>query len=158
LARGLLMQQRRQFAQFYRWSDALACMAHQGKQLTTRLGWTLRFRPGSDVEAPERTGRNFPMQSHGAEIMRLVMIRATEAGLRVGGALHDGFTMEAASSEIEARAEAMRAIMERSALDVIGGVIPVNVEIARWPDRYPVEDKHRELFERLVQMAKEAAR
>jgi hypothetical protein len=156
LARGLLMQQRRKFAAFYRWSDALACMAHQGKQLTTRLGWTLRFRQGSGAEAPDRTGRNFPMQGHGAEIMRLVMIRATEAGLRVGGALHDGFTIEAAAREIEAHAQAMRAIMERSALDVIGGVIPVDVEIARWPDRYPVEDKHCELFERIVQLAKDA--
>ena len=152
LARTVLTAQRNSFAQFYRWSDALAQSAHQGRRLTTRLGWQLRFRHGSDVPAPDRTGRNFPMQAGGAEIMRLVMIRATERGFRVIP-LHDGFTIEESDSKIEGRAREFEAIMRRSSLDVLGAAIPVKTEIRRYPERYPVKPGERALFDRIVDLA-----
>jgi DNA polymerase I len=155
LAHAVLTAQRRKYARFYRWSDALAQAAHQGQRLTTRLGWQLRFRPGSDIPAPDRTGRNFPMQAGGAEIMRLVMIRATERGFRVTP-LHDGFTIEEPDSAIERRTREFEALMLQAALDIVGAVIPVKIQIVRHPDRYPVKPGEQALFDRIVHLARAA--
>jgi hypothetical protein len=76
------------------------------------------------------------MQSHGAEMMRAVMIAATEAGLGICAPIHDAFLLEAPIEHIERDTAALRAIMRAAGTAVVGMPIETDAKIIRPPDRY----------------------
>ena len=76
----------------------------------------LFWRPGE-----ERTFLNFPMQANGAELMRLIIVRAGQAGLRLIGCAHDSFMIEAPIDEIEADVAKLQEIMRQASRDLFGG-------------------------------------
>ena len=61
----------------YAWLKRVTTKAAHIVPIVCTLGWSLTAtgRPGE-----ERTFLNFPMQANGAELMRLVIIRAGAAG------------------------------------------------------------------------------
>ena len=81
--RAFLKRQRQVLRRLFAWSDARRRRRSTCKPLFTPLGWTIRFRPGTSAKSPERTGRNFCIQGPAADMMRLLMIRLTEAGVAV---------------------------------------------------------------------------
>ena len=80
------------------WLQRVTTKAAHIVPIVCTLGWSLTSsgRPGE-----ERTFLNFPMQANGAELMRLVIVRAGAAGLRLIGCAHDSFLIEAPIAEIE---------------------------------------------------------
>ena len=74
------------------WLKRVTTKAAHIVPIVCTLGWSLASsgRPGE-----ERTFLNFPMQANGAELMRLVIVRAGAAGLRLIGCAHDSFMIEA---------------------------------------------------------------
>jgi DNA polymerase I-like protein with 3'-5' exonuclease and polymerase domains len=158
-ARAFLKRQREIFHVFFTWSDRKARRALACKPLLTLLGWTVRFRPETSTKSPERTGRNFCVQGGAADMMRLLMIRATEAGYTTCAALHDGFLFECDATEADAVLEAILAIMDKCAVDLIGAPIPVKSKIFRWPECYRDDKKATaELFETIMRSIEEAER
>jgi hypothetical protein len=156
-ARAFLKRQREVFRVFFAWSDRKARKAVACKLLETRLGWAIRFRPGTSTRSPDRTGRNFCIQGTAADMMRLLMIRLTEAGLTVCAAIHDGFLIECATGEADAVLKAVTTTMDRCAVDLIGAPIPIKHRVFRWPECYS-EGKTRatELFETIMRLIDEA--
>ncbi|HZZ21394.1 MAG TPA: integrase arm-type DNA-binding domain-containing protein [Roseiarcus sp.] len=75
--------------------------------------WTIRFRPGTSTQSPERTGPNFRVQGLAADMMKLLMIRLTEADIAVCAAIHDGFLIECGAGEADAVFEQVKATMAR---------------------------------------------
>jgi hypothetical protein len=157
-ARAFLKKQREVFHVFFSWSDRKARRAVACKPLSTKLGWTLRFRAETSTRSPERTGRNFCVQGTGADLMRLVMIRLTEAGKAVCAAIHDGFLIECADIEVETTLEFVMATMDESAVDLIGVPIPIKHKIFRGAEGYRDETKPKavELFETVMRLVDEA--
>src|SRR5262249_19683067 len=89
------------------------------------------------AETRSRTLRNFGMQSHGSELMRLAACLATERGVQVCAPVHDAFLIEAAADEMDAEAERMASIMrEASELVLPGFTLRTDVKIVRHPDHY----------------------
>lgn len=155
--RAFLRQQRQVFKRFFMWSDHKARRAVSCRVLTTPLGWTIRFRPGTSTPSPERTGRNFCVQGCAADMMRILMIRLTEAGIAVCAAIHDGFLVECAIEEAETILAKVRATMDRCAIDLIGSPIPIKDQIFRWPESYQEgSTEAAELFDTIMRRVDEA--
>lgn len=156
-AKGFLKRQREIFRRFYAWSDAQAWKAVTCKPLATPLGWTIRFRPGTSTQSPERTGRNFRVQGLAADMMKLLMIRLTEAGIAVCAAIHDGFLIEFGADEADAVLERVKATMDHCAVDLIGVTIPIKHKIFRWPARFDEGKTHAtEMYETIMRLIGEA--
>jgi hypothetical protein len=136
---GLLRRQRESFSVFFAWSNNFAYRGLSAAPLYSPLGWRFWPRYWKDG-TPERTCRNYPVQSCGADIMRVAAILALEAGIAINAIVHDAFLIEAAAAKIAEVAETMRAIMMRATETVIGKVIPVECTITRHGERLYDED------------------
>jgi hypothetical protein len=132
-ARDLLRMHRETYPRFWAWSQANVDQAMLHGELRTIFGWTVRV--GAD--ANPRSLANFPMQSTGAELLRLACAVAIEEGIRVCAPVHDAVLIEAPSEVIHAHVERMREIMvEASRLVLDGFELRTDVEVVRYPDRY----------------------
>lgn len=133
VARELLSAHRERYRKFWKMADdAIAC-AMLGRPLNTVFGW--HVHPGCDPNP--RSMMNFPMQTNGAEMMRLAACLATERGIEVCAPVHDAFLVGAPISRIDADVAQMRAAMGEAARAVLNGFpIPTDVKIVRFPDRY----------------------
>jgi hypothetical protein len=114
-ASEILHQHRRLYGRYWAWSDAWVHRALSHGQMWTNFGWCFYL----DRPVKERTLRNWPIQSHGAEILRLSCIWATRYGLKVLAPVHDAVLIEAPSHQIERDAALMREIMRRASRIVL---------------------------------------
>ena len=131
--RELLELHRRTYARFWEWNDRVLDRALLTGQLETVFGWQLHLGPGVNV----RTVRNFPMQAHGAEMLRLACCEATETGLMVCAPVHDAILIEAAAEEVDDAVRALQQIMQRAGEIVLDGFpLRTDAEVFRHPDRY----------------------
>jgi DNA polymerase I len=116
--------------------------------MTTVFGW--RRRVGRD--ANPRSLMNWPMQAHGAEMLRIAAIAATEAGIEVCAPVHDAFLIAAPLHRLEDDIAAMRGIMSKAGRAVTGGLdIRTDAEIVRWPDRY-MDERGKEMWRKVVSL------
>src|SRR5262249_8218577 len=98
-ARGLLRLHKTLFPQFWLWSGWMTNESLATRKITTKLGWQrwLLSKKERDAKKDEdqhhkkvqNSLQNFPMQSHGAEMLRLALMYATEKGLGICALLHD---------------------------------------------------------------------
>ncbi|QDU22107.1 DNA polymerase [Urbifossiella limnaea] len=138
----LLDLHRRTFRRFWEWSDSVEERALLTGRLRTRFGWATGVPAGLDPAtgrplANPRSLRNWPMQAHGAEMMRLAACLATERGLAVCCPVHDAFLIEAPDDRAEDETERMRdAMREASELVLPGFPLRTDAKIVRHPDRW----------------------
>jgi DNA polymerase-1 len=131
--RELLDMHRRAFRRFWAWSDAVEERAILTGRLRTAFGWSIRV--GAD--ANPRSLRNWPMQAHGAEMMRLAACLATERGVSVCCPVHDAFLIEAAAGEIEAETVRMQTAMREASEVVLPGFpLRTDAKVVRHPARW----------------------
>lgn len=132
-ARGLLHALKVTYPKFWQWvEDTIAAALFRGR-MSTMFGWQW-FLPRS---ATYREIQNWPMQSHGAEMMRIAAIAATEAGIEVCCPVHDAFLISAPADRIDDDVAAMREIMSKAGRAITGGLnVRIDVKIFHWPDRY----------------------
>jgi hypothetical protein len=131
--RELLRLHQLTFRRFWEWSDAVEERAVLTGELRTAFGWRLRVGP----DANPRSLRNFPMQAHGAEMMRLAACLATERGVSVCCPVHDAFLIEAPVEDIDRETARMQeAMREASGLVLHGFELKTDAKVVRYPDRY----------------------
>ena len=127
------------FAQYWRWSDDWVQHALQTGVMRTALGWTCRT---GFTELNERSIRNWPVQSTGADILRIACILATRHGIKLLAPVHDAVLIESPIGRIEADVALMREIMRRASRIVLnadaGGAheLRTDANIVRHPERY----------------------
>jgi DNA polymerase-1 len=133
----ILQQHRRLYGTYWHWSDAWVHRALSSGQMRTNFGWGFYL----DRPSKERTLRNWPIQSHGAEILRLTCVWATKRGLQLLAPLHDALLLEAPTDRIEQDVALLQEIMRRGSRIVLnpsGGSFTLRSKaaIVRYPDRY----------------------
>jgi DNA polymerase I-like protein with 3'-5' exonuclease and polymerase domains len=147
-AKQIQNKYRNTYPRFHRWRQGIVNgLALPGRTYHTKLGWP--FWTGNVRNA--RSMMNFPLQAHGSDWMRAVAIAATEAGIEVCAAVHDGFLIAAPCERLTEDINRMSLIM-RAAGEAMFGV-PMLVELeqeVRWPNRFDPGDEHRPVWE-LVQ-------
>jgi len=133
VARDLLRAHHETYRQFWRWSDAVVDHAKLTGELHTVFGWALHGCCGANP----RSLRNFQMQAHGAEMLRLSCCLATERGVEVCAPVHDAVLITAPIDEIEAAVAVARAAMAEASRVVLNGFeIRTEVKVTRYPKHF----------------------
>jgi hypothetical protein len=140
-AHEMLNQHRELFAQYWKWSDDWLAHSLQTGVMRTAFGWEYRIGiVESTVNA--RSIRNWPVQSTGADILRISCILAARHGIRILAPVHDAVLIEAPIDRIEADVALMQEIMRRASRIVLNSDLDgthelrTDAKIIRYPDRY----------------------
>ena len=132
-ARQLLALHRQTYRQFWKWSDGAVDEAVLGGRLWAGFGWQIHTRD----EPNDRSLRNFPMQANGAEMLRIVCILLTEAGIRVCAPVHDALLIEAPLGRLDEAIANAKSLMKESSRIVLDGFeLGSDVKAFRYPERY----------------------
>jgi DNA polymerase I-like protein with 3'-5' exonuclease and polymerase domains len=135
----MLNQHHETFAQYWAWSDDWIQHALQTGVMWTAMGWFCRV---GITEFNERSIRNWPIQSAGADILRIACILAMRHGIKLLAPVHDAVLIEAPIERIEADVALMREIMRRASRIVLNkdrnGTFELRTDfkIVRYPDSY----------------------
>jgi hypothetical protein len=131
--RLLLQHHKEVFRRYWAWSDQVEMQGMLGGTLRTVFGWQMH----TSAHANPCSLRNFPMQSHGAEMLRLACCLCTEHGIQVCAPVHDALLVEASLDAIESIVAQTQRFMEQASLLVLPG-FPLRTEakIVRYPERY----------------------
>jgi DNA polymerase I len=96
------------------------------------------------------------MQANGAEILRLALIRMTEAGIRVTATVHDAVLIEAPLPELDETVRmAQRLMADAGAIVLDGFRLRTDATIIRYPDRFDAGDRGRKMVETLAHLVPE---
>lgn len=138
-ARDLLQKHRDAYRKFWEWADANKDRGLLGLPLETCFGWQIQATEGI-VKA--NTFLNWPMQAHGAEMMRIACCLAVERGVKLCAPIHDALLVEAPIDQIDAHVATLKQCMADASELVLGQgrVCRVDEEIIRYPDRYMDEN------------------
>jgi len=125
------------------------------RQIKSAFGWTLRISSSPN----QRTLFNFPMQSGGAEMLRLAAVRMCDAGIVPSMLIHDGILLELDNLE---QVEHAKEIMRQAGRDTCKGLeIGVDVDQmldggARYRDKRPDAVKMWDAMMRTLETVKAA--
>jgi hypothetical protein len=105
IASTIVERLKRTYPAFWAWRDTEVAQAMLEREIKSELGWALRIS-----HSPNRRALyNFPMQSNGAEMLRLAAVRMCEDGLVPNMLVHDGLLLELHSDwQVEQAKEIMR--------------------------------------------------
>jgi DNA polymerase-1 len=137
IASAIIETHRRTYPRFWQWRDDMVWDAMLTRRTESIFGWPLRISTSPN----RRTLYNFPMQSNGAEMLRLAAWQLCEAGIVPCMLIHDGILIEARNREEIAHA---MEIMRAAGRDVCNG-LEVGVDVdqmlehgVRYRDKRPV--------------------
>jgi DNA polymerase-1 len=138
-AKLLLQKHRETYRAFWKWAENNKDAGLLGLKLETCFGWPIQVEAG---EVKANTFLNWPMQAHGAEMMRIACILAVERGIKLCAPIHDALLIEAPIEQIDTEIVRLRECMAEASEAVLGDgkVCRVDAEIVRYPDRF--KDEH----------------
>ena len=150
-ARKLLMLHRQTYRRFWSWAEANVNRVLLGLPLETTFGWRIQYPPGCGADINGRSILNWPMQANGAEMMRLGVCMAVEAGLTICAPIHDALLLEAPAAEIAEQAQRLAEIMGDASELVLGPEkrCRSDIKIVRYPDRYQ-DERGAVMFEKVM--------
>jgi DNA polymerase I len=141
------------YSKYFTWVDGIIEQGMQQGYLSTVLGWQrhiknlFMIKDGKKVDI-RRSLLNWPIQSHGAEILRTALIDLTDNDFKVVALVHDAVMLEIPIPEFKERLEEAKQIMVDASIKVVGGPIRVDQEIIK--SNYEQEPKDQKLFEKIM--------
>jgi len=149
IASSLIERHRRKYPRYWQWREDQVWHAMLNRRIESVFGWPLHITTSPN----KRTLYNFPMQSGGAEMLRLAAVRLCAAGLVPSMLVHDGILLEVETEQQVAQA---MEIMRAAGRDICNG-LDVGVDIdqklvngARYQDKRPVAGKMWATIERTL--------
>jgi DNA polymerase I-like protein with 3'-5' exonuclease and polymerase domains len=140
IASGIIERHRRTYPRFWEWRADMVQTTLLERRIESVFGWPLRISTSPN----KRTLYNFPMQSGGAEMLRLAAWRLCEAGIVPVMLIHDGILLELKNKDQIAQAIE---IMRWAGREVCNG-FEIGVDIdqklehgARYQDKRPLARK-----------------
>lgn len=137
IASTILERHKRTYPTFWAWRTNMLQTTMLDRYAESVMGWPLHLSTSPN----QRTIFNFPMQSGGADMLRLAVWRMCEAGIVPIMLIHDGILLEETDAE---KIEHAKEIMRIASRDVCGGFeIGVDVDQmlkggAAYRDKRPV--------------------
>jgi DNA polymerase-1 len=161
-ARDLLALHKLSFPRFWRWAQETCDRALIEQRIASVHGWEMfcgthpRHRATSYSGQHEHNLRslmNWPMQTHGSEMMRLAMCVLCENGVRVVAPVHDAFLIEAPLADLDDVVEYSKEVMRAASVAITGGIaVKVDAELVRSPGRY-TDPRGAGMWERVCRLA-----
>jgi DNA polymerase-1 len=132
-AAELLQKYKDTYEVFWNWAELNVCTGLYNGKFKTIYGW--QFHDGPNTKS--KSLLNFPMQSHGAEMLRIACILVTEAGIRVCCPVHDAILIESSIDQIEEDTEKTQKLMAAASRIVLKNLeLTTDKKIVKYPDRY----------------------
>jgi hypothetical protein len=141
-AHEMLRQHRELFRVYWTWADDWTAHVLSSGMMQTTLGWTCAT---GITEFNDRSIQNWPVQSAGADILRIACIWARRHGLNLCAPVHDALLIEATDARIEADVALLRDLMRRASRVVLNAdadgscELRTDVDYVRHPERYSDE-------------------
>jgi hypothetical protein len=133
IANLLLDHHHRIYRKFWQWTQNVIDHAKIHHLIETRLRW----RHGVDCTTKTRTLLNFPMQAHGAEMLRLALCEATEYGLLVCAPIHDAILLLNPSRRWEEDTAKLASFMRKASAQLLDGFeLRIESQAFHYPDRF----------------------
>ena len=117
--------------------------------LSTCYGWTR-------LTAADRatTIRNWPIQSAGAEMLRLACGLMVEQGVTLCAPIHDAVMVESDADAIDDAVEVTRACMTTASATLLDGlVIGTDAAVVTWPGRYVDQPRGLAMWDKVIGIA-----
>ena len=150
-ARQLLDLHRNTYRTFWKWSDCCLNEARVGGRLWTNFGWQIQVMGNPN----DRSLRNFPVQAHGAEMLRIACILLTRAEIRICAPVHDALLIEAPLNELDAAIETTQELMrEASRIVLCGFELASDAKVVRHPHRY-MDDRGLAMWSTIMELIEE---
>jgi DNA polymerase I len=140
IASEIIQRHKHRYPTFWQWRTDLARAAMLERRIESAFGWPLHISHSPN----QRTLYNFPMQSGGAEMLRLATMRLCDAGIVPVMLIHDGILFEETEPE---KIEHAKEIMIAAGRDCCNGLtIGADVDQllkggARYQDKRPVAQR-----------------
>jgi len=132
-AEELLDLHRQTYKTFWKWSDDNLDYAMLNGHLTSVLGWRLKI----GIDFNPRSIRNFPMQSNGAEMLRLACCMLIDEGIKVCTPVHDAVLIEAPIDQLDDTVIRAQEIMAKASSIILSGFeLRSDADIYRHPNGY----------------------
>lgn len=132
-AKALLDDHRRSFPRFWEWSADVETRALLDGVQRSVFGWLRHVKP----PLKPMSLRNFPVQSAGAEMLRLACCSVTEAGISVCAPNHDALFIEAPIGDLaDAVATTRRLMADASEVVLDGFALRTSIKTVGAPDRW----------------------
>ena len=152
-AADFLLRYRNAFPVFCAWADGMVAHAKAHKGISTPFGWRM-YVPRS---INPRTLLNWPAQSLGSDLLRLVAIALVDAGIKVLSLIHDAVLVEAQIVEIETVVQQAIGIMVRASEQVVGMPLRVDIGSEDEPHIFPYPARFRDkregdMYDRMVRL------
>ena len=139
---------------FQEWTKQITAKAMQRGYFLTKYGWKY-WLSDREVQNPRRL-LNWPIQSHGSEILRRAMIDLDEEGFEISMIVHDAVLIHMKRKGCAARLRKLKSIMSAAAAKVILSPIPVDIKIIR--ASFTQDGEHKERWNALYQKLVNAKR
>jgi DNA polymerase I-like protein with 3'-5' exonuclease and polymerase domains len=138
---------------FQEWSKNIIAKANQRGYFITKYGWKY-WLSDREIANPRRL-TNWPIQSHGSEILRRAMIDLDEKNFEISMIIHDAVLIHCKKKNLRAMIndiKEIKKVMSDAAEKVIGAPIGVDVELIGESYVQKKEDKKRweQLYEKLI--------
>ena len=152
-AKFLQKKYREIYHKYFTWIEGFIEAGLHKKYLTTIYGWQRHIKDLFQTKDGKRTDirrslLNWPIQSHGAEILRKALIDLTDENFEVCALVHDAVLIQIPIPEFKQRLEEAKQIMVNASVDVVGGPIRVDHEVIK--SNYVQEGKDQKLFEEIM--------
>ena len=115
--------------------------------LITKYGWRY-WLSDRELVNPRQLG-NWPIQSHGSEILRRAMIELDDAGFEISMIIHDAILIHMDRKDCRIKIEALKKIMSAAAYEVIGSEIEVDSQLIK--ETYQQKGEHKEMWDNLYE-------
>ena len=147
-AKALLQKHRETYRKFWAWAENNKDRGLLGLKLETCFGWPIQVTAG---DAKPNTFLNWPMQAHGAEMMRIACILAVERGIKLCAPIHDALLIEAPLDQIDSEVVRLKECMSEASEAVLGDgkVCRADADIVQYPDRY-MDEHGQEMWEQIM--------
>jgi DNA polymerase I len=141
-ATHIYRQYKKQFKTYWEWIQKEIDSAQLTGETRTYTGWKFNTTRVSRVNSL----RNFPMQSTGADILRLAVIMCCDYGIKVCGPVHDALLIESPTESIAEAVQIASSCMEDASIHILDYKIRTEATIVNYPDRY-MTDRGRPMWE-----------
>jgi len=117
------------YEKYNRWSDAYTARGMQRGYFKTKFGWKYHLTFKEAVNP--RSIKNWPIQSHGSEMIRHAIIAVDDAGFEISLSVHDALLVHIKKKGWAKKILKLVQLMEEASEKVIGHKIPVEIKVIR---------------------------
>jgi DNA polymerase I len=146
-ARELIQLHSETYRAFACWRRDTVDRALMGGHMRTAFDWHRR----GCIGARRTELMNWPIQSAGADLMRIVCIAATEAGIEVACPVHDAFLLVSPLDRLDHDVALMRQIMTRAS-EVVTCGLPIRVDAKLVRSGRYMDERGRSMWNKIMEL------